>query len=183
MVQSKHEKAVASRSVGSAAAWALPHEVLTMQIKRFLIPVVAALGLTLCAMPSIANAGAGMTGANDLASQGKSNVTLVRGFGGGFPRRRLSWRRFPWRRIWRRPFRGCWCRQRLLWRRLGRTRLGRTRRGLAWRRLGLAQRLGWRLGLARWRRPRRSRSWIGIPRLGLWLGHSRIQLWRLRLVT
>ena len=55
-----------------------------MQIKRFLIPAVAALGLTLCALPSIANAGAGMAGANDLASQGKSNVTLVRGFGGGF---------------------------------------------------------------------------------------------------
>jgi hypothetical protein len=83
-MQLKHEKAVASRNVGSAAAWALPQEVFTMQIKRFLIPAVAALGLTLCALPSIANAGAGMAGASDLASQGKSNVTLVRGFGGGF---------------------------------------------------------------------------------------------------
>jgi hypothetical protein len=83
-MQLKHEKAVASRNVGSAAAWALPQEVFTMQTKRFLIPAVAALGLTLCALPSIANAGAGMAGANDLASQGKSNVTLVRGFGGGF---------------------------------------------------------------------------------------------------
>ncbi|MGA8769351.1 MAG: hypothetical protein WB610_03065, partial [Rhodomicrobium sp.] len=82
-MQSKHEEAVASRNVGFAVAWALPQEVFTMQIKRFLIPAVAALGLTLCALPSIANAGAGTSGANDLASQGKSNVTLVRGFGGG----------------------------------------------------------------------------------------------------
>ena len=83
-MQLKHEEAVALRNVGCAAAWALPQEVFTMQTKRFLIPAVAALGLTLCAMPPIANAGVGMAGANDLASQGKSNVTLVRGFGGGF---------------------------------------------------------------------------------------------------
>ncbi len=82
-MQSKHEEAVASRNVGFAVAWALPQEVFTMQIKRFLIPAVAALGLTLCALPSIANAGAGTSGVNGLASQGKSNVTLVRGFGGG----------------------------------------------------------------------------------------------------
>jgi hypothetical protein len=82
-MQLKHEEAVASRNVGFAVAWALPQEVFTMQIKRFLIPAVAALGLTLCALPSIANAGAGTSGVNDLASQGKSNVTLVRGFGGG----------------------------------------------------------------------------------------------------
>ena len=111
-----------------------------MQTKRFLIPAVAALGLTLCALPSMANAGAGMAGANDLASQGKSNVTLVRGFGGGFHGGGFRGGFPAW--IWRRPFRGCWCRQRLLWRRLGPW----GGRGLGWRGVG------WRGGGWGWRR-------------------------------
>ena len=42
-MQLKHGKAVASRNVGSTAAWTLPQEVFTMETKRFLIPVVGTL--------------------------------------------------------------------------------------------------------------------------------------------
>ena len=157
-----------------------------MQIKRFLIPAVAALGLTLCALPSIANAGAGTSGVNDLASQGKSNVTLVRGFGGGgfrgggfrgggFRGAGFGGARFAGVGVGRGFYGGGWGR-------------GWGGRGVGWRGGGWGWRRGWGGG---WGWPVGAGLLgvgvrIRIPGLGLWLGYwlPRIRLWRrLRLVT
>ena len=84
-------------------------------------------------------------------------------------RRRMARRRLA-RRIWRLARRRLGLARRGLARRMGRLarrRLGLASRGLVWRRMGLASRLGRRMGLARWRRPCWGRIRIRVPRLGL----------------
>ena len=182
-MQLKHGKAVASRNIGSVAAWTLPQEVFTMETKRFLIPVVAALGLFFLGLSGLGLSSANATGLSPLsaghdqsAMSGKSDVTQVRWYGGG-------WRGGGWRGVGLARRRLA---RRLGWlarRRLARRRLGLASRGLVWRRMGLASRLGRRrLGLARWRRPLRRRIRIRISRWGLRrLRLPSLGLWRLRL--
>jgi len=106
-MQLKHEKAVASRNVGSAAAWSLPQEVFTMETKRFLIPVVAALGLFLLGLSGLSSPSANAAGLSpasaghdQTAISGKSSVTQVRWYGGGWRGGRWGWRGVGWRRGW-----------------------------------------------------------------------------------
>ena len=138
MMQLKHGKAVASRNVGSAAAWTLPQEVFTMETKRFLIPVVAALGLFFSGLSGLGLSSANATGLSPLsaghdqsAMSGKSDVTQVRWYGGG-------WRGGGWRGGW-----GGW--RGVGWRGGWGWRGG----GWGWRRAGLVG-VGYGLGYPGW---------------------------------
>jgi len=100
-MQLKDGKAVASRNVGSAAAWTLPQEVFTMETRRFLIPVVAALGLFFLGLSGLGLSSANATGLSPLSAghdSGKSDVTQVRWYGGGW--RGGGWRGVGWRGGW-----------------------------------------------------------------------------------
>ncbi len=101
------EKAVASRNVGSAAAWSLPQEVFTMETKRFLIPVVAALGFFFLGVPGLALSSANAAGLSPASAghdqavmSGKGDVTQVRWHGGGWRGGWGGWRGAGWHGGW-----------------------------------------------------------------------------------
>ena len=155
-MQLKHGKAVASRNVGSAAAWTLPQEVFTMETKRFLIPVVAALGLFFSGLSGLGLSSANATGLSPLsaghdqsAMSGKSDVTQVRWYGGG-------WRGGGWRGGWGG------------WRGVG------WRGGWGWRGGGWGwRRAGWYGGGWGRRRPGWGWGWpVGVGLLGVGYGYG-----------
>jgi hypothetical protein len=153
-MQLMREKAVASRNVGSAAAWTLPQEVFTMETKRFLIPAVAALGLFFLGLPGLALSSANAAGLSPASAghdqavmSGKGDVTQVRWHGGG-------WRGAGWHGGW--GWRGGgW----------GWRRAGWYGGGWGWRRPGWGwRRAGWYGGGWGWRRPGwgwRRAGWYG----------------------
>jgi hypothetical protein len=149
-MQLKHGKAVGSHNVGSAATWTLPQEVFTMETKRFLIPVVAALGLFFLGLSGLGLSSANATGLSPLsaghdqsAMSSKSDVAQVRWYGGG-------WRGGGWRGGW-----GGW-------------------RGVGWRGGGWGwRRAGWYGGGWGWRRPGWGWGWpVGVGLLGVGYGYG-----------